>query len=143
MRIQLYYLTAFFTAFVYGSSSELDIAKGDIAPGDVGKGDIGKGGNSFVLLMSRPNSKVLKFKSLRVLELRRDSTRCQLSEGASPRFITFLIGDLCGGAFRTSGGDVLAVEVVCEPELEEAFEEPDGFMVDELVGCILSTKVNE
>ena len=124
MRIQLYYLTAFFTAFVYGSSSELDP-------------DIDKGGNSFVLLRS-----MLKSKVLRVFDLRRDSTRCHSSEGASPRFITCLIGDLCCKTFRTSGGDVLAVEVVCEPEPEEALEEPDAFMVDELVGCILSTKVN-
>ena len=128
-------LTAFSTSCLYGSPFELAAEEPDL--------DNDNGGNSSTL-----------FKSNLRLEPRRRPTSCHSgppatchSAGMSSRFFIVLIGDRNFGAFRWRGGEGVVGEFVggFVGREEEAFgvdEKPDASMVDELVGSILSTKID-
>ena len=148
MRIQLYYLTALSTSFLYGSPFEL-AAEELVAEESVLDND--KWGNSTTLVKSnvrveprrRPGSSTLLKSNLRVERRRRPATCHPGPSGIWSRLIILLIGDRNFWTFRWRGGEgVVAGFVGREVEAFGVDEKPDASMVDELVGSILSTKID-
>ena len=151
MRIQLYYLTALSTSFLYGSPFEL-AAEELVAEESVLDND--KWGNSTTLVKSnvrveprrRTGSSTLLKSNLRVERRRRPATCHPGPSGIWSRLIILLIGDR--KVFRTfllrgrGGEGVVAGFVGREVEAFGVDEKPDASMVDELVGSILSTKID-